>query len=170
MALALRLGQTETFKKNKTPFLKPDLRVCHRPISQTSQTLSQLAVTMTPPPPAPTFRDCVRAVSQCTSKDYERVVLAKTLPPLARLLSPVLLKIDPGFFFNDIEIIRELARCSSLRELDMEYVRQRGYIRGREGFLRRRLRLRVSRDRVLALAEKVFASNPSPPAPSAPPS
>jgi hypothetical protein len=108
----------------------------------------------------PTFRDHVRGAFKCSNADYEQVVLRHTLAPLARLLSPLLLNLNPGFFEHDIEIIRDLAHCGSLQDLAEEYSKQRAYFRSQEGGLRKRFRLRIARERLLAVAQKAFACEP----------
>ena len=90
----------------------------------------------------------------CPEADYETVALHKMIHRRWLPVAAVIMKMKPSFFRTDLQIIRQLGLVTSranllaeVQDLRSDYGRRKDF-----GFVRRRLRLRLSGERILRLA------------------
>jgi hypothetical protein len=77
---------------------------------------------------------------------FPKAALRRSLTPQARLLYP-LLRLVPGYFDADLELIRSLGRQRHLGDFPLECADFRSHPQNK-GFLRHQLRLRTSTRRL----------------------
>ena len=104
-----------------------------------------------------TFRDGCCARFGCPAEAYELYVFTHCLYPQSRLLARLLSRLAPGFFFEDIEIIRQIGNLRDRAELNREVSNYFYHHRAGKGFLRGGLRVRLSRQRLRQLSLEVFS-------------
>jgi len=78
----------------------------------------------------------------------------------AWLLAPLLRRLNPDFFTEDLRFIRYLGTSTGLREVSLDLMSFRDANLGRRNFWRTALKLRVSGRKAGKLAEKLFAEIP----------
>jgi len=113
--------------------------------------VNPVAVNLSMPP---TFSELFCEKQGVAEKDFERVVLRRTLHRAARILFP-LLNLDRTYFTADREFIRCVGRISRLGQFDSE-AQDFAMDSNNTGFLRRRLKLRVSRERLARLVRQTL--------------
>lgn len=96
-----------------------------------------------------TFSEKFCAMHGIAPDKYEKIVLARSLYPQARLLRP-LLGLFRDFLAPDRELVRGVGRIKRLREFDAE-AQDFTHHPGNHGFFRQRLRLRASTRRLREL-------------------
>ncbi len=92
---------------------------------------------------------------RCDPAEGVRRLFRRSLHLHARPLSPVVLLLWPGHFELDRELVAQVARARSMREVDDELRSYVGDVRNREWW-RRHGRLRISARRLRREARKVF--------------
>ncbi len=103
-----------------------------------------------------TFRNLFCQRFQCPLEEFEHQIFSRCLYRHALLLAGLLSKLGPGFFREDFGLIADLATASSHAEVRMELDRFRGRNLRDRNWLRKRLSLRISGERVLRLSRKLF--------------
>lgn len=86
---------------------------------------------------------------------FEAAVLWHCLPPRHRFIGRLRWRFTPGYFANDLELIRAVAECTSLSDLRAELSAWR-YNQPNYGFQRGVLRARLSGQRLVNLAGKLL--------------
>ena len=103
------------------------------------------------------FRERVCAGWGCAASEYEMFVLKRTLYPFAQILYPLITTLRANFFEPDLQIIRQIARCTAMRDLHAEYASHRQDLRFSQNLFRRMLSLRISGRRLMDFASAVFS-------------
>ena len=107
------------------------------------------------------FRKAVCLHFRCTPTTYEETVFAECLYPHATDIARLVRRFSPDYFASDFELIRLAANKTSTEELRAE-VRVHRSEYPPNTLLRRFLRVRLSGQRMLDLAEIVFTPPPAP--------
>jgi hypothetical protein len=94
----------------------------------------------------------------CPTSEYEERVFRNCLYWHARLLAPVVRRLNPGFFAEDFKFIRYLGESASFREASVDLVNFHDANLGNRSFWRTALRFRVSGRKASALAQKLLAA------------
>ncbi len=92
---------------------------------------------------------------KCPVDKYEERLFWMCLRPNVIPLARIIWILHRNFFFNDIEMLRQLGRTSNTRELRYEIESFR-HSNPPRGFIRRDLKVRVSGRRLLKIASKLF--------------
>jgi hypothetical protein len=92
----------------------------------------------------------------CSQEEYEQQLFRRTLNRHAFPFASVLAKVDPDFFREDRDLIRDMATAASHREVVAELNRFFGRNLRDRNWLRKWFSLRISGKRVLRLSRKVF--------------
>jgi len=92
----------------------------------------------------------------CSPSDYEKRALRKFLYPHARVLVPLIRKLKPGFFDEDLKFIRYLADAEDFQEAEGNVADFRHANRWNRGFLRSRCKLRVSGRKAGKVVRQLF--------------
>jgi hypothetical protein len=98
----------------------------------------------------------------CQAADYEQDVLWRCMFPLSKPLARLPWLIGRGFFNSDLELIAELKSATSYSQV-REIVNCYCSPPLRENFARRRLKIRMSKGKLLDLASSVFRTPPARP-------
>ncbi len=108
-------------------------------------------------PKADTFAAIYCATRGIDPADYQRAVFREVLYVHARPLAPVVLWFNRRHFIADYEFVEDVGHIRSVADFSLP---MGSYIEhpDNHGFLRRRLRVRVSARRMLALVRKVLGS------------
>lgn len=93
---------------------------------------------------------------RCPESEFEKRALNKCLYLHARCLAPVLRRVYPKLFENDLEMIRYLGQTTGLREAIQETHSFHDQNASRREFMRKTLRLRASGRKAGGLARRVF--------------
>jgi hypothetical protein len=93
----------------------------------------------------------------CPPSEFEERLLRECLYRHARLLAPVLKRLQPGFFAEDLKLVRYLGASNGLREAGVDLMNFRDANRGARNFWRNRLRIRASGRKAARLAQRLFA-------------
>jgi len=93
----------------------------------------------------------------CPPSEYERRAFRKCLYFHAKFLAPLLLVLKPDLFAEDFKFIRYLGASTGLREVGLDLLNFRDANRGKPGFWRTSLNLRVSGRKAGRLARELFA-------------
>lgn len=111
-----------------------------------------------PAPKQRTFKAAFCRYFSCLDEDYEVLAVKKLLHRRGLPFALVLLKLKPTIFSTETKILRQLGRIEDAKSLAAEaqdlkndYVRLNDF-----GFLRQRLRMRLSGRRLIKLAEKIW--------------
>lgn len=101
------------------------------------------------------FKDLFCARYKCVPDDFESAVLERCLCPKGRSLARVVLRVNPGHFMPDRELIRQAGETTSLDELKSELI---GFFNAHppSGWLRKRMKVRLSGQSLTNLAGKLF--------------
>jgi hypothetical protein len=102
-----------------------------------------------------TFREAVCDRFRIPPERYTEEVFWRCVFPWTLLLVRLLWWLRPAWFRQDLELIESVADCTSVSEVRAEVNSFRYYYRPR-GFGRRVLHLRISGQRLMALAALVF--------------
>ena len=94
----------------------------------------------------------------CPTSEYEERVFRKCLYWHARLLAPVVRRLNPGFFAEDFKFIRYLGASTGLREVITDLMNFRDANLGQASFWRTTLKIRVSGRKASRLAQQLFAA------------
>jgi len=92
---------------------------------------------------------------QCLRPDYAEKVLWHCLPIMRKTLARVLWLGKPEFFESDLYLINEAGNASTVGEV-REIIKFHNKQPVPRSFLRQRLKIRLSRGKLLALAEDVL--------------
>jgi hypothetical protein len=87
---------------------------------------------------------------------FEREVFRRCLHERSQTLAKLILAVYPGFFRRDLMLIQEVARATSLEEVKESLHRYHKDNQAQRGFLRHRLKVRLSGERVLRLGAELF--------------
>lgn len=105
-----------------------------------------------------TLEDKFCAHFNCSREQFAGRALRLFLHQPWAWASPIILKLRPQVLATDLQIVRQLGLVSSgtnltveIRDIRTDYLRQRDY-----GFLRRALRLRLSRARIARVCKTLF--------------
>ena len=93
----------------------------------------------------------------CPPEQYADQALKKCLYWHARLVTPVVRRLSPRFFADDLRFIQELGLTSDWRAARSEVLAFQDENRATGGLWRNRLRLRVSGRKAAAMAERLLA-------------
>ena len=93
---------------------------------------------------------------RCSPSAYELRAFRKCLYWHAKLLAPVLRRLNPDFFAHDFRFIRHLGESTSLQEVTVDLLSFRNVNVGRPSFWRTGFRLRVSGRKASRLAHELF--------------
>jgi hypothetical protein len=93
----------------------------------------------------------------CLNEDYEETLFWKCLHRHAIPFALILRKIDPEFFREDFDFIRELGHATSRDEVIGELNRFYGRNVRDQSWTRKHLFIRISGKRVLKIQRQVFA-------------
>jgi hypothetical protein len=104
-----------------------------------------------------TFKKMFCQRFKCSPEDYESRLFWGTLHRHAFPVAGLLSRMDPEFFREDEDLIRELAAAASHKEVIAELNRFFGRNVRDRNWLRKWFSLRISGKRVLKLSRKVFA-------------
>ena len=92
----------------------------------------------------------------CPASAYEPRAFRRCLYWHAKLLAPVLLRLNPGFFAEDFKFIHNLGESTGVRETDVDVLNFRDVNLGNPSFWRTGLRIRVSGRKASRLARELF--------------
>ncbi len=92
---------------------------------------------------------------KCPVEEYEERLFWMCLKPNVILPTRIIWIFHRNYFYNDIEMLRQLGRTSNTRELRYEIESFRHHNPPR-GFIRRDLKIRVSGRRLLKIASRLF--------------
>jgi hypothetical protein len=102
----------------------------------------------------------------CPPAEYEDRAFRQCLYWHARLLTPVVRKLSPRFFAEDMKFIQELGLTSDWRAARSEVLSFQAENQSNSGFWRNSLRIRVSGRKAAELAQRLFSTerrkNPQP--------
>jgi hypothetical protein len=114
----------------------------------------------------PTFAEIYGERTGLAPAELNRVLFNRTLYPAARLIAGLVRWLNPRHFIADNEFCEDVGNLRSLEDFSLALG---SYIEhpANRGFLRRRLRIRVSARRMLQIVRTVFAPNGRVTAPSA---
>ena len=93
----------------------------------------------------------------CSDSRYEDQMFRRCLYWHARLIAPVLRKVFPDFFAEDLKFIGYLGTSTGLDEIRLDILNFRDANLSRRSFLRSSLRIRASGRRAGRLAQQLFA-------------
>jgi len=106
--------------------------------------------------PRPPFRSLFCERFQCASSDYEEKAFRKCLYFHARLLAPLIRRINPDFFFEDFKFIAYLGSSTGIREVSADVLNFNDANRANRSLWRTGLRIRVSGRKATRLAYDLF--------------
>lgn len=109
-----------------------------------------------------TFRALWCAKTGCAVEEFEPRVFRLALPFHARLLAPLIRRLSPRFFTEDLWFLREVGDTRSWGELINEINRFHGRNIRDPGTVRRVFGIRISARRFLRLAHGVFQDGAEP--------
>ncbi len=94
--------------------------------------------------------------NRCDPRRFRRRIFWRCLYPHALVLAPVIWLLEPGFFGPDLGLIDEVGEATSSEEVagDIDGFVDTCQLSG--GFLRQRLRIRISGQKLLQLAASCF--------------
>ncbi len=93
---------------------------------------------------------------RCDPNDYVKRVFSRCLFWHAVPLAPIIARIDPFFFQEDLEFIREIGEVRNSGEFKSELNRFYGRNLRDQNWIRRKLLLRVSAKKLLKLKDLTF--------------
>jgi hypothetical protein len=99
---------------------------------------------------------------KCPLSEFEERAFRICLYWHARILAPLIRRIQPRYFDLDFALIRYLATCRSRRNAINELAAFMEAIKDRGGFARKVLRFRISARKANALVIQVFERQPEP--------
>lgn len=102
-----------------------------------------------------TFREAVCERFDISPDAYEQELLWRCFFPSALALGKLLWLVNPDYFNEDLELIRNVADCVRVAEVRLELNNHR-YHRPLRGLAQRILRLRISGQRLVELATLVM--------------
>ncbi len=96
----------------------------------------------------------------CADSEYTERALEMCLYPQARFVAPLLRRLLPHFFARDLQFLEYLGKAPNMSEAEAEVRIFSQTNQVHRGFLRHRLRLRVSGRRAARLAAQTFREKP----------
>lgn len=111
---------------------------------------------------ASNFRERFCAQRHCPKDQFVQRAFWRTLYPHARLVAPVILLLRPGFFEADRSLIESAGEATDMRRI-REDVRDFFWDSNNRGWLRRRLNIRVSGQKLRNLAHEFLPEGVSVP-------
>ena len=105
-----------------------------------------------------TFQFLVCQRFHCPSSEYEARAFRKCLYWHARLLAPVVRRLNPDFFTEDFKFIRYLGASTDLREAGVDLMNFRNANLGKPSFWRTTRKIRVSGRKASCLARRLLAA------------
>jgi len=106
------------------------------------------------------FRDAVCQKFGCAPEAYADTVFSQCLFAHAAWPAKLIRRLRPGYFDSDFQLIRRVASCTTLRQLQRDVDSQRHH-HPPHTLLRRWLRIRLSGQRVIILGARVFKQPPT---------
>ena len=103
------------------------------------------------------FKTLFCAHFRCPDSEYELRAFRKCLYPRARLLAPIIHKLNPDLFAEDFNFIQYLGATTGVREANEELQAFEDVNRDKPGLFRTGLRLRVSGRKAVRLAHQLFS-------------
>lgn len=103
-----------------------------------------------------TFQKLFCAESRCSEREFVNRVLWRCLHGRAYLLGPLLSRLHPDHFAADRELVRAIAQCSRLADVEAE-IRDFVSDHRNQSWLRGRGRMRISTRRVRSLVRTYLA-------------
>jgi hypothetical protein len=103
-----------------------------------------------------TFRNLFCERFGCSEEAFESAVFSRCLYPHARPMADLLRRWAPGYFRDDLEMLRQLGSVGSSAELNWELSNYFYQKRADQGFLRRVGRVRLSRRRLRRLGAEIL--------------
>jgi hypothetical protein len=94
---------------------------------------------------------------ECLPNQYENRAFQELLYGRAKIVAPVLLKLKPGFFAEDLKFIRYLGETTDLREAKASAADFQDLNAARRNFWRSVLKIRVSGLKATEIAHQLFA-------------
>ncbi len=116
------------------------------------------------PPPQParggtsqaSFCDLFCETNKCCPEDFREKVFWFCLYPQATLLARLIWHLNGAYFRPDVELIEQVRNLTNVAEVRLEFSRFRHYHTSM-GLFRRFLKVRISGQRLLSLADRLFA-------------
>jgi hypothetical protein len=99
----------------------------------------------------------------CPLSEYEERAFKKCLYWRARLLAPLVRRLDPEFFAADRRFIRYLGAATDLREANVDALNFQSSNRAHPSLWRTGLKIRVSGRKATMLAQQLFGGANRPP-------
>ena len=95
---------------------------------------------------------------QCPHPDFAEAVLWRCLPPGRTFLAKIIWWCEPDLFLSDLYLINEVANAQTVEEVRriIQFSKKEPATRS---FIRLRLKVRLSRSKLLALAESVLGES-----------
>lgn len=106
----------------------------------------------------PSFRDAFARGFGVSPDEFERTAFVQCVPWWCRPVAALLVRWEPGWFALDLQVLRDVARATSLDEIRLLAGDFRGGVRHRFSFVRDCLGIRASGRRLMAMARRVIGS------------
>ena len=111
-----------------------------------------------------TFEEIYCERHNCSPKEFSRRLFWKCLHRRAVPIAPVILLVNWDYFFPDRDLISQVRRSEKLNQV-WEELREYFIHPNHQGFLRRRLNIRLSGRRLINIAKQYLPASGSPPPP-----
>ena len=95
---------------------------------------------------------------RCPLEKYKGRAFRKCLYWHAKLLAPVLRRLHPDFFEDDIKVIRSLGEATGMRDAEVDILNFHDANLGHPSFWRTGFKIRVSGRKAGRLADELFAA------------
>ncbi|RRJ96763.1 hypothetical protein Ga0100231_023605 [Opitutaceae bacterium TAV4] len=105
--------------------------------------------------PGRSFRELYCEQRGISERVFVEVVFKKSSYVMARVLYPLIVRMQPDFFRVDIDLVASAGELRSMRGYGMVMMRY-NYLSPEDGFGREWLRLRISRGRLRELLQQTF--------------
>ena len=92
---------------------------------------------------------------QCSEQDLAEAVLLKCLPVMRKPLARLILVREPEYFQSDLYLINEVGNASTIIQV-REIIKFHNKQPATQSFMRRCLKIRLSRSKLQALAESIL--------------
>lgn len=99
---------------------------------------------------------------KCTPSQFEERAFHKLLYWHAKPLAPLLRRLNPNFFKDDVHFVSYLGAATSVREVQANAADFKDTIISRRSFLRTSLRIRISGMKAIKLARRLSSQAPPP--------
>jgi len=111
-----------------------------------------------------TFEEIFCEKHQCSPREFSDKLFWKCLHRRAIPVAPVILLFNSGYFFPDRSLIAQVRRAERMNQV-WEELREYFIHPNHQGFLRRKLNIRLSGRRLIETAKEYLPSSGSPPPP-----